>query len=144
MPFSPVAHLVDTPPHHAPSQNHSQRTRISIHPLAPIQAIWNSVRQNLPQTIDTAHPQTPSPLQAATALQQDQTQWNNLFQRRRTHVTLVPDGNRPIVLTTDNQRANEPWGDTLQEKPDDHIQIYAMNVNGFSLDRRGGQFDTSM
>ena len=45
--------------------------------------------------------------------------------------------------TAPNQRANEPWGDLLQEKPPGQLRIYAMNVNGLSLDRRGGQFDTA-
>ena len=29
------------------------------------------------------------------------------------------------------------------EKQNDHLRIYAMNVNGLSLDRRAGQFDTA-
>ena len=144
MQSSPVARLVDMPPHHASSQNCTQHSRLRIHSLAPIQAIWNTLCQHIPHTTSppTAPPRAVHPTVPPT-LQQAQTQWNHLFQRRRTQVTPVPDGNRLIRLTTENQRVNEPWGDTLQEKPDHHMRVYVMNVNGFSLDRRGGQFDTA-
>jgi exonuclease III len=46
-------------------------------------------------------------------------------------------------MSIENQRENNPWGDSLMEKQNDHLRIYAMNVNGLSLDRRGGQFDTA-
>ena len=52
------------------------------------------------------------------------------------------DESRPIQLTRNNQRRNDPWGDELNEKPDDVTRVYAMNVNGLALDRRGGRYDT--
>jgi hypothetical protein len=44
-------------------------------------------------------------------------------------------------LSADNQRLNRYWGDELQEKGDGTFRVYASNVNGFTMDRRGGQFD---
>jgi exonuclease III len=76
-----------------------------------------------------------------TTLSQAQAQWKNLFQSRRTAPPILPDGNRPSIMSHANQRANHPWGDLLQEKASHHTRIYAMNVNGLTLDRRGGQFD---
>jgi hypothetical protein len=69
-------------------------------------------------------------------------QWQQFFQRHRTNDDQVPDGNRPVVLSVENQRANTHWGDVLLEKPDCVTRVYAMNVNGLSLDRRGGKFST--
>ena len=37
---------------------------------------------------------------------------------------------------------NKPWGDECQEKPGNVFRLYVQNVNGLTLDRRGGQFDT--
>lgn len=45
------------------------------------------------------------------------------------------------VLTNQNQRSNESWGDQLEAKLPHCIRIHIQNVNGFTLDRRGGQFD---
>ena len=45
------------------------------------------------------------------------------------------------VLTVQNQRTNEPWGDLMNEKPKQCTRIHIQNVNGFNLDSRGGQFD---
>lgn len=45
-------------------------------------------------------------------------------------------------MTVENERNNEVWGDTLEEKPSTITRVYSMNVNGLTLDRRGGQFDT--
>ena len=69
-------------------------------------------------------------------------QWQQFFQRHRTNDDQVPDGNRPVVFSVENQRANTHWGDVLMEKPDSVTRVYAMNGNGLSLDRRGGKFST--
>ena len=121
MQSSPVARLVDMPPHHALPQNCSHHSSIRNQSLAPIHAIWNTLLQHLPHT--TVPPPAPPAVDStvSTTLQQAQTQRNYLFQRRRTQVTPVPDGNRPISLTAENQRVNKSWGDTCQEKPDHHM-----------------------
>jgi hypothetical protein len=49
--------------------------------------------------------------------------------------------NREVFLTQANQRSNIAWGDELQEKADDIFRVYGVNVNGFQIDRMGGQFD---
>jgi hypothetical protein len=75
MQSSPVARLVDMPPHHASSQNCTQHSRLRIHSLAPIQAIWNTLRQHIPHTTSppTAPPRAVHPTVPPT-LQQAQTQ----------------------------------------------------------------------
>ena len=69
-------------------------------------------------------------------------QWQAFFQRHRLSDNEAPDGNRPVVLSVENQRVNTHWGDILLEKPESVTRIYSMNVNGLSLDRRGGKFAT--
>jgi exonuclease III len=109
---------------------------IPFHPLIPIQTLWHTIRQRLPT--ETAH-QADNP----TTLSQAQAQWKNLFQRSRaTQQPPISEGYRPIIMSHANQRANNPWGDLLQGKESTNTRIYAMNVNGITLDRRGGQFDT--
>jgi exonuclease III len=39
-------------------------------------------------------------------------------------------------------KSNVVWGDTLSPKVETVTRLYALNVNGLSLDKRGGQFDT--
>ena len=48
---------------------------------------------------------------------------------------------RPVVLSIDNMKHNDSWGDRLGPKDELHTRIYAINVNGISVDRRGGTFD---
>ena len=109
---------------------------IQLHSLIPTQTLWHTLSQRIPTS--TVHP-----IDNSTTLSQAQAQWQNLFQRRRvTQQPQRPEGNRPIIMSHANQRENHPWGDVLQEKASDHTRIYAMNVNGITLDRRGGQFDT--
>jgi exonuclease III len=62
-------------------------------------------------------------------------EWDLLFKQKQK------TANRAIVLTAHNQRTNKAWGDTLEEKDCTTTRIYALNVNGFTLDRRGGQFN---
>ncbi|KAI2490533.1 hypothetical protein MHU86_24043 [Fragilaria crotonensis] len=45
------------------------------------------------------------------------------------------------ILTRANQKTNEPWGDELTKKPANITRVYAQNINGLSIDRRGGQFE---
>ena len=57
-----------------------------------------------------------------------------------------PSGRQASVRTTSylthqNQATNDPWGDLMSEKPSNSTRIHVQNVNGFSLDSRGGQFD---
>ena len=90
----------------------------------------SSSQQEVPNTRITG----PQRLQIA------QAEWAKLFQTRRSDVT--PDGQRQIMLSTENQRNNNTWGDRMKEKDVSTTRLYSLNVNGLSLDRRGGQFDT--
>jgi hypothetical protein len=69
-----------------------------------------------------------------------QTEWRKIFTQTidDTGVTSV---NREIQLSTTNQCNNTHWGDKMEIKSDGTLRVYAANVNGFTLDRRGGQFD---
>lgn len=55
--------------------------------------------------------------------------------------TVPADGSQPIIFCLENQKANAAWGDVLNEKPPAITRVYGMNVNGLSLDQRGGQLD---
>ncbi|KAI2501959.1 hypothetical protein MHU86_12512 [Fragilaria crotonensis] len=54
---------------------------------------------------------------------------------------ITDNDSRPTTLTTLNMRSNVPWGDDLGPKDSSIIRLYSINVNGISIDRRGGTFD---
>jgi len=54
--------------------------------------------------------------------------------------TIAPVTCRAI-LSSDNYRTNQPWGDTIGDRGPNITRIYSLNVNGLSIDRRGGRFD---
>ena len=76
-------------------------------------------------------------LQQSNPLQRAQQQWTTLFDSATT-----TRNNRPVILSVANQRANAPWGDFIAVKSETTTRVYGLNVNGFTLDRRGGQFST--
>ena len=78
-------------------------------------------------------------LTALQRLEIAQAEWKKVLNPNAT--PGVPSVNREIVLTTINRRSKVYWGDELKEKAEDTIRIPAANVNGFTLDRRGGQYD---
>ena len=45
-------------------------------------------------------------------------------------------------LSNENLATNQLWGDELEEKADGIFRVYGQSVNGLTLDRRGGQFDS--
>jgi hypothetical protein len=45
-------------------------------------------------------------------------------------------------LSNENLATNIAWGDVLQDEADSVCRVYGQNVNGLSLDRCGGQFDS--
>ena len=45
-------------------------------------------------------------------------------------------------LSNANLVTNCPWGDVLQDKAEGVFSVYGQHVNGLSVDRRGGQFDS--
>ena len=48
---------------------------------------------------------------------------------------------QPINIIPENLHRNRSWGDSLNDKADDHsIRIYAQNLNGISLHKDGGQY----
>jgi exonuclease III len=99
---------------------------------------------------------TPTTSSLTQRLQTAQTEWKKIFSRRRadqgTSSLSTPSSQRnvnnpaqpiprPSVMTAENHRANTSWGDPLLGKSASTTRIYSLNVNGLSLDRRGGKFD---
>ena len=86
--------------------------------------------------------------------------WNNLFSKEHTdsfprqpsshslrtaRIATTPSPTTPLprqtIMTAKNHRTNTSWGDPLAGKPTNVTRLYCLNVNGLSLDRRGGKFD---
>ena len=111
----------------------SRRTQLipsQIPPPSNIPPIILQQPQEPPQ-IPTEDPQ----LRAA------QTAWQQLLSRQPASQNATFAPRRPIVLTSENQRENSPWGDALSEKHTDVTRIFSLNANGLSLDKRGGRFE---
>jgi hypothetical protein len=116
--------------------------------LIPIQVIMDSqltAPTNVEGLLQAAAPprvmESPMevPITPQSQLQQAQTLWAKMF---RTSQAITPaDGNRPIILSRENQRSNAAWGDNLSIKSPTVTRVNGMNVNGLSLDQRGGQLD---
>ena len=49
---------------------------------------------------------------------------------------------RPVILSNHNTRLNSPWGDLIGSKGEHSLRVYAININGITLDKLGGTFDT--
>ena len=81
---------------------------------------------------------SPSPLQR---LRIAQAEWSKFFLQDTTNSSRVRDGARAIHLSVENYRENTAWGDPLEEKLGNVTRVYCLNVNGFTLDRRGGKFE---
>ena len=77
-----------------------------------------------------------------TRLRAAQTAWQALLPgRRATDEIQTPADRRQIVLSTENHTTNTHWGDPLCSKADGVTRVLSLNVNGLSLDQRGGRFD---
>jgi hypothetical protein len=87
----------------------------------------------------TQHPHNRTQSSALQRLKIAQTEWRKVLNPNAT--PGASKVNREIMLTTVNTRANACWGDELKEKAEDTIRVLAANVNGFSLDKMGGQYD---
>ena len=90
-------------------------------------------------TLNTNNTPAPQPPIQDTRLRNAQHAWSQLFSRPSS--TERGAERRLVVLSSENQNQNKPWGDQLSPKPDGITRIFSMNVNGLSLDRRGGRFD---
>ena len=109
-------------------------------PVSPSRLIPSQLIQNRQTNSLRTHRTTLSPEER---LRDAQAAWNHILTRptTSTQARRSTDNNRPLVLTTENQITNKPWGDILTEKPDGVTRLFSLNVNGLSLDQRGGQFD---
>jgi exonuclease III len=121
--------------------------------LTPGQVIWNRLRnasaplrrrfqQIIPiaTTGETTPPTDGTESLPPTPLERAQAQWSTMMQP--VPASTIPDGNQPIALSVENERSNDEWGDSMiLPKPNNTTRIYGINVNGLTLDQRGGQFD---
>jgi exonuclease III len=80
---------------------------------------------------------------------QAQLEWSRMFASAEEHNNNTTSHHRPsthsstITLSVDNMRTNSSWGDQiLEQKPDNATRIYCQNVNGFKLDKEGGQYSS--
>ena len=79
---------------------------------------------------------------AATRIARAQEQWKQLLTVGARIATRPFDQLRRPVLSKANARTNEPWGDQITEKLTNITRVYCINLNGMTLDSRGGKFDT--
>ena len=100
----------------------------------PTQAPVTTFNHSQQATETAPHPTIAQRLRIA------QHEWSNLFSHSISQDS-EPTETRPMTLTAENNRQNKPWGDQLIEKDIDVSRIYSLNVNGLSVDRRGGIFD---
>jgi hypothetical protein len=85
------------------------------------------------------NPNTTSRLTAVQCLEVAQAEWRKVLNPNAT--PGAPAVNREITLTMLNMRTNIFWGDEqFNEKAEGLIRVMVANVNGFSLDRQGGQY----
>ena len=97
-------------------------------------------QQAVPNQIHQTNQSMPQRLTLLEKLKIAQTEWQKIF-TQTIDDTGSQNVNREIFLSADNQRLNRYWGDELQEKGHGIFRVYASNVNVFTMDRRGGQFD---
>jgi hypothetical protein len=63
------------------------------------------------------------------------------FEHHGHHQDKLRVKERDDTLTNIHQNnINDCWGDRLNEKDPTNFRVYCQNVNGSTLDRRGGQF----
>ena len=79
-------------------------------------------------------------------LNQARIEWTRLFAAAGTESNTTTQHhhgllNNIIALSTENMQNNSHWGDEIQhQKPPNTTQVYCQNVNGFKLDKEGGQY----
>jgi hypothetical protein len=72
------------------------------------------------------------------------TEWNRLFASATENNTTTPHrSDTTIALSPENMQTNYHWGDEVQhQKPQQTTRVYCQNVNGFKLDKEGGQYSS--
>lgn len=73
-------------------------------------------------------------------LQVAQVEWSKIFDQQQNHKRREEFRTRDPVFKHCGNKTNDKWGDEMEEKERGVLRIYSQNVNGFTLDRRGGQF----
>jgi len=76
---------------------------------------------------------------------QARSEWTRLFASVTENTTrqTSQQSDNDIILSTENMRTNIHWGDEIKaEKRENTTRIYCQNVNGFKLDKEGGQYSS--
>jgi hypothetical protein len=114
----------------------------AVREVAEFQVYWRSRNSSgLQQGIQPLHQNGGEPSdiqgnQATTTLHIARNEWRNLLDGAGRE-----EARRPVLPVTEAMQ-NTFWGDPCEEKSGNIFRLYVQNVNGLSLDRRGGQFDT--
>jgi exonuclease III len=93
----------------------------------------------LETTLRSTHQQSPSHPCPRQQLTIAAAEWRKLLSKSTS--TAQDACQQPSLLTSTNQKENNSWGDQLLDKGDNVTRVYSLNVNGLSVDRRGGRFD---
>ena len=109
--------------------------------VAEFQVYWRSRDSQCRQMVSPQHPTVEEPSdiqgnQALTKLHIAQNEWKKLLDGSGSE-----EARRPMLPVAEAMQ-NVHWGDPCEAKAGCLFRIYAQNVNGLPLDRRGGQFDT--
>ena len=102
--------------------------------------LQSTVQERFPNS--SSETETTSRATTLTAIQPlhiAQIEWRKVLGSTTESGTSIV--NREIVMTQQNLRTNVAWGDKKTQKEEGILRVYVANVNGFSLDRRGGQYD---
>jgi exonuclease III len=113
-----------------------QASPIHLHPINIDIIQGNQSLDNSSTTPSTTRHTTPQ-----QQLQHAQVQWKRILDKKSDKALHPRTPQRQFILTAENHRVNNPWGDPLVEKSSDVTRLYSLNVNGLSLDKRGGKFD---
>jgi exonuclease III len=72
------------------------------------------------------------------------TEWTRLFaSATENQQTIQQRSDKIIALSAENMQTNTHWGDEIQhQKSAQTTRIYCQNVNGFKLDKEGGQYSS--
>jgi exonuclease III len=113
--------------------------------VAEFQVYWRNRHRHPEEAANQVQPQADANFevqdhnggsQALSTLTVAQHEWRKVLDGMRS-----TDIRRPLMHLND-AAANLYWGDECLRKEGNIFRLYAQNVNGIPLDRRGGQFDT--
>ena len=123
----PSTNQASLPRRNASPPNHSQSAQQDNPSLGP--QMEEITRQPTNQWIPAQVPNETS--LRMSPLQRARDAWTHMFASynggNETDIQ-TNTGNRPLHLSLENQRANDPWGDSIEAKPHHTTRLYALNL----------------